>query len=121
MNQVNWIYLDDYSKRHAVGMLHGEETGHLLIHVNSNIIVIDFHVLEDKKYSFFIQGELCEVSINKEEEQFSYSFVINDQIRTPRNIELKRMDRRDLYISLFVMGGFFTAIIIAVLILLQNN
>ena len=102
-------------------MLHGEESGHLLIHVNSNIIVIDFHVLEDKKYSFFIQGELCEVSINKEEEQFSYSFVINDQVKTPRNIELKRIDRRDLYLSLFVIGSLITVIIIAVLLFLQNN
>ena len=76
MNRFNWTYVADKGVKHHVGLMHGAESGHLLVYCDAKIILIDFEILEDKKYSFFIDEQLCEISIEKIKGQFYYSFEV---------------------------------------------
>lgn len=121
MNQLNWTYLSDYGKRHQVGMMHGPVSGHLLVHCNSNIIIIDFSILEDKSYSFFIEDELCELKIEKNDNKFLYSFVTNGQVNTPLNIARKKRDKRDLVQSLAFLGSILLVVVGVTIAVLSFN
>jgi len=57
LNRFNWTYLADAGKKHHVGLMHGAKSGHLLVYCDSKILLIDFNVLEDKTYTFFIDVE----------------------------------------------------------------
>ena len=106
MAQIGWIYLDNYGGRHRVGLYHGDQTGHLMIHCNLRVVQIDFSVRDSKRYSFFIEDELCEVDIVKEPDQrFSYDFHVNKTVDTPRN-RVRRADERMIrrHLALFVGG-----------------
>lgn len=117
MAQVGWIFLDDFGKRHQVGLYHGDASGHLLLHCDRRIVQIDFSVKESRTYSFFIDDEFCEVSLHKESDHFTYSFKVNKKVDTPRN-RLRRADERRnrWYMALFlgamvvVIGGIFGAV-----------
>lgn len=105
MAQVGWVYLDDFGNRNRVGVYHGDKTGHLLIHCNLRIVQVDFSVKESRTYSFFIEDELCEVSVVKEKEGFSYDFQVNKKADTPRNRLRKDEERRNRkHIALFLAG-----------------
>jgi len=93
MAQVSWVYLDDFGGRHRIGLYHGDRTGHLLLHCDALIVQVDFSVKETRTYSFFVEDELCEVSIVKEAQGFSYGFEVNKKVDTPRN-RLRKSDER---------------------------
>jgi len=114
LNRFNWTCVADSGKKHHIGLMHGAKTGHLLIYCNSRIMVIDFHVLEDSSYSFFIDEELCEISIEKKEGQFYYGFEFNRTADTPLNRERQKIEKRHLMQSLLVLGGLALVIIIII-------
>lgn len=94
--------------------MHGAESGHLLVYCDSNIILIDFSVLDDKTYTFFIDEQLCEISIEKQSNgQFLYGFEINKQADTPRNRLRKKIERKHFKQSLMFLAGII-AVVIAV-------
>lgn len=97
-------------KKHHVGLMHGAESGHLLVYCDANIILIDFMVLEDKTYTFFIDEQLCEISIEKKNGQFFYGFEINKKADTPRNRLRKKIESRHLKQSLLFLAGIITLI-----------
>lgn len=97
MAQLNWTYVSDSGRQHLVGLFHGDRTGHLLVHCNSRIVLIDFHVLESKNYSFFIEDELCEIKLQREAEGYSYGFEINKEVDTPKNRERRATEKRHLW------------------------
>ncbi len=105
MNRFNWTYIADKGIKHHVGLMHGAESGHLLVYCDAKIILIDFEILEDKTYSFFIDEQLCEISIEKISGQFYYSFEINKTADTPRNNLRKKIERRHLMQGLMLLGG----------------
>ena len=96
MAQLGWVYLDPHGGQHRIGLYHGDKTGHLLIHCNMRVIQVDFSVKESKSYSFFIEDELCELSIHKEHGFYSYEFTTNRKVDTPLNRLRKAEDRRNL-------------------------
>lgn len=110
MNRFNWTYLDDRGSQHQVGLMHGPESGHLLVYCNSKIVLIDFRVLTDAEYSFFINEELCELSIEKRGKQFLYGFEINRKADTPLNRERKKRNKKDLVKSLVFLGGLMLVV-----------
>lgn len=85
--------------------MHGAESGHLLVYCDAKIILIDFEILEDKTYSFFIDEQLCEISIERINGQFYYSFEINKTADTPRNNMRKKIERRHFMQALMLIGG----------------
>ncbi len=118
MNRFNWTYVADKGVKHHVGLMHGVESGHLLVYCDAKIILIDFEILDDKTYSFFIDEQLCEISIELIKDQFYYSFEINKTADTPRNNLRKKIERRHLVQGLTLIGSvlllsiFFSLIII---------
>lgn len=104
MSQLSWIYLDDFGGKHQVGLYHGDRTGHVMVYVNSKVIIIDFHIRDTKKYSFYIGGELCELELEKaENERFKYGLKINEKANTPLNRIRKKYRQRDMIKSLALM------------------
>lgn len=96
MSQISWTYVDDYSRKHKVGLYHGDRSGHVLIHCNTKIVVIDFHVRETKKYTFYINDELFDVHLEQKNGKFAYSFEIDERTRTPRNLRRWKNNRSEV-------------------------
>ena len=65
MGQLRWTYLGDSGQQYKVGLYHGENSGHLLLYVNSSPVLIDFSVSDSKKYSLFIGDELCDLVLEQ--------------------------------------------------------
>ncbi|MEM8907119.1 MAG: hypothetical protein AAGD05_04670 [Bacteroidota bacterium] len=121
MNQFNWTYLADNGKRHHVGLMHGAQSGHLLVHCNSKIILIDFKVLESATYSIFIDEQLCEITIERKGDQFFYGFAINSKADTPRNRQRKKIEKKHMWQSMAFLGTLLLIILAAVLALTRWN
>lgn len=96
MSQMTWTYVDDYGTSHKVGLFHGDHSGHLLIYCNTRILVIDFNVLQNKKYSFFINDELFDIHIERTDDHFSYGIEIDRKADTPRNHRRRKRERANL-------------------------
>ena len=101
-------------RRYVVGLFHGPKTGHLMIYVNSKIVQIDFKVLEDKSYSFFIDEEFCEVSVKKKNGGFEYDFQINKEVDTPLNRERKAFKRGNRNLIIAMLTGLVIFVSLAV-------
>ena len=114
MNQLSWTYLADNGKQHHVGLAHGAESGHLVVHCNSKVVLIDFKVLGDASYSIFIDEQLCEISIEKQEDKFFYGFEINNQADTPRNRARKKLEKQHLMQSMAFLGTLIFIVSIAI-------
>ena len=96
-----------------MGLYHGDQSGHVMIHCNLRVVQIDFSVKETKKYSFFIEDELCEISLYKEPDgRFGYEFLVNKTVDTPRN-RIRRVDERRIRRQMAVFITGFMAVIIA--------
>ncbi len=105
LNRFNWTYIGDPGKKHHIGLMHGAKSGHLLVYCDAKIILIDFKVLEDKTYTFFIDEQLCEISIELKDGQFYYGFEINKKADTPRNRLRKKIENRHFKQSLIFLAG----------------
>lgn len=95
MAQIGWVYLDNRGGQHRIGLYHGDQSGHLVIHCNLRVVQIDFSVQESKTYSFFIDDEFCEISVQRGSDGFSYDFQVNKTVDTPRNRERKKEGRQN--------------------------
>ena len=114
MNQLSWTYLADNGKQHFVGLAHGAETGHLVVHCNSKVILIDFKVFDNASYSIFIDEQLCEISIEKKGNEYYYGFEIDNQADTPRNRARKKLEKQHLLQSMAFLGTLALVVTIAI-------
>lgn len=94
MSQLNWTVLDDFGRKYDVGLYHGDASGHLMVYCNTDVLIIDFNVLKDKKYSFYLGEELCELNVNKEKGRFSYGLIKNNIVNTPLNRRRKEIEKK---------------------------
>ncbi len=107
MAQHNWAYTGSSGRQYVVGLYHGAESGHLLVYCDLAIIHIDFHVLQNWKYSFFIEEDLLELKIEPHSKGFQYNFDVNRQIDTPRNRERnarEKQEKRSIALALGLLG-----------------
>jgi len=113
MAQIGWVYLDDRGGRHRVGLYHGDQSGHVLIHCNLRVVQVDFSVKDTKMYSFFIEDELCEVYLVKETDgRFGYEFKVNKTVDTPRN-RIRRVDERRIRRQMALFLSAFVVVMVA--------
>ncbi len=110
MNKFNWTYLDDTGKRHYIGLMHGAQSGNLLVYCNTNIVLIDFHVFDTANYTFFIDEELCEVAIERKGNQFYYGFKTDKEVDTPLNRARKKIEKKHLLQSLAFLGSILVMV-----------
>lgn len=103
MSQLSWTLLDDFGHQYEIGLYHGDRSNHVLIHINKKPVVVDFNIKEAKQYSFYVGHELCEMKIEKEANQFSYSFVTNREVDTPLNLARKEQSRK-YFMYIIILG-----------------
>ena len=115
MASFNWTYVSDNSEQYQVGLVHGEESGHVLIHVDGKIVTIDFGVRESKTYSFFLGHELCRIELDQRGAAGTfYDFKIDRKVETPLNRARKQRERKHLRQTFMVVGGVALAILLSV-------
>lgn len=119
MAQMAWKYVSSEGKTYYVGLFHSEADGHLVIYCGSNILQVDFNVLQANTYSFLIDDDLCEVVIEPAKKGFSYQFFANREKEAERKEKRKLLDRKYL-VQTLLFGAFFIVIIIAGAILMVN-
>lgn len=115
MPNFHWTFIEGKGKTHRVGLFHGKNTGHVLIHCNGQILKIDFNVYESKTYSFFINEELIELELDKQGNTFYYRFHINKEADTPRNKVRKKQERQHFLQTVLFFGGFAVLVSLGVL------
>lgn len=111
MAQYNWLYLGENGRQYNVGLFHGDRTGHLMVMCNARIVLIDFSVQQSKEYSFFIDDELFELSVERQPGRYAYHCAINEQADTPRNRIRKKQKRLDFRKSVALITIFALVII----------
>lgn len=119
LNQHYWTFLDDFGGRHRVGIYHGPKSGNLLIYCNAKVVLIDFLVRNPKNYSFFINEELCEIKLHRDDEgQFTYTFEVNKKVDTPLNKLRKSREERYMKYTILILVGFVLFVGIIVFLIL---
>ena len=111
MAQFNWLYLGDNGRQYNVGVFHGDRTGHLMVMCNARIVLIDFSVKQNKDYSFFIDDELFELSVEGNPGGYAYNCSINEDADTPRNRIRKKQKRLDFRKTVALIATFALVII----------
>lgn len=111
MAQFNWLYLGDNGRQYNVGLFHGDRTGHLMVLCNSRIVLIDFSVKQSKDYSFFIDDELFELSIEGKSGHYAYNCSINEDADTPRNRIRKKQKKLDFRKTVALIAIFALIVI----------
>ena len=86
MSQTNWTYCNKLGQIHKIGLYHGDESGHVVLYCNNQIVTIDFSVDNQKTYAFYINNDLLEVSLQKGLEAYEYDLKINN--KAAEDIEL---------------------------------
>ena len=117
MGQFNWTYIDEFNQKHKIGLYHGDTSGHVMLYCGSKIVAIDFDVQEDKKYSFFVNDELCHVSIVKKDGSFAYDLKIDKEADTIKNKERKKKEKSHFWKGLSIFLFVFILVVIALLLL----
>ena len=87
-----------------------------MVFCNKKIVVVDFHVLETKTYTFFIEDELCNLEVELKDNKWYYGLKIDEKTSTPRNIIRKKERKKNLITSLIIMA--FVVLLISTLSLL---
>jgi len=78
-----------------------------MLYVNTSIVLIDFSILDTKKYSLYIGDELCDVILEKKEGNFAYGLVPDLKADT----ELNRLRRQRRYSDNFKTALFGLALV----------
>jgi hypothetical protein len=118
--QLQWTIISNRGQRYRLGLYHGDHSGHLMVHCNSRVMIVDFGIRDSKTYTFFIDEQLYELRLRRENGRFSYACVLNEEAETPLNQAMKASDRRDWWRVLLLALGFI-AVISTVVILIQRE
>ena len=119
LGQLRWTYLDDFGGKYNVGIYHGENSGHVMLYVNSSIVLIDFSVLKSKKYSLFLGEELCDLFLEEKNGNFSYGLVPNTAVDTVLNRKRRELNLKNNIKTCF-LGVLMVILIICINVLLVS-
>lgn len=115
MAQLQWTVPGYGGRNYRVGMYHGEDSGHLMVHCNNKVMLIDFGVKDSKNYSFYLDQELFELQLKREQGRFSYDLKHNEDIDSPHNRRRQQEKKTGKWriIASVVVLIFFAIIMIA--------
>lgn len=65
MAQIAWNVRASNGVLFAVGLFHGDETGHVMLYCNNQVVQLDFSVQSSKSYTLLLNEELCTLYIDK--------------------------------------------------------
>jgi len=116
--QLYWTLLDAFDRKYEIGLFHAAKNGHLLVHCNNEIMLIDFNIDENKEYNFYMGPELVNLNLKKDEKgQFSYGLVIDKKTNTPLNQQRRLIERKEKR-QLFFLGLGIIALILLLYLLI---
>jgi len=121
VNSRSWFFWADSGKQYKLGLMHGPNSGHVLVYCNKKILLIDFKVLQSKKYTFFIEDDLCELKIDRIDNSFEYNFILNKQIDTPKNVANRKTQKQNFISNTIFLSLFIIMIFGAVYFLTSNH
>lgn len=107
--------MDPHRRKFEIGLYHGDDSGHVLMHVNGEPMIIDFSIKEAKEYSFYVGPQLFNLHFEKSSEQFIYNLVRDEETPTQLNIARKKSEQEDILLRL---GGSFVVGIIVLIVFL---
>lgn len=119
MAQQGWNITGARGQTFKLGLFHGQDTGHVVVHCNERVVAVDFGVKEAKTYSVFLDQELCEISIEPQPDQgFAYDCRINTEVKTELNERRRRgrAEQRQLEVVQLVCGGLVCLVLLLMLI-----
>jgi len=72
MAQLNWKYYSLSGQLYLIDVYHGDDSQHLIIFINSEIILIEFSQKSTKTFNFYIENQLIELKLKEENANFEY-------------------------------------------------
>lgn len=127
MPQSAWNITGIQGNTYKLGLFHGDDTGHVVLHCNDRVVAIDFNVGDSRTYSLFLDDELCEVSIDPAgpgarpgaPTAFDYTCRINTEVKTPLNEQRRRLRADQARVEKLRMGvATLVAVVIVLLLVL---
>lgn len=82
-------------------MYHGDDSGHLMLLVNSEIILIDFNRKDSHSYSFYIENQLLEFAIDEKDSEYDY--VLTPQLPDSSHIPEEKYFDKHFWIPLIIL------------------
>ena len=117
MPQLSWSVTGHTGHIYRLGLFHGDDTRHVVVHCNDKVVAIDFDVKESKTYSVFLDQELCEVSIDHTGgTNFDYDCRINHEVATPLNQQRNKIREAEERADRLRVYALAAVLIVAVLI-----
>lgn len=121
MAQFQWTIISNRGQRYRLGLYHGDRSGHLMVHCNSKVMMIDFGVRDSKTYTFFLDEQLYELRLERQNGHFQYACVLNEEAETPLNQAMKADDRKQWLRALLLSVGFLALTITAVWLFVREQ
>ncbi len=101
MAQLNWTYYSLTGRPYIIDMYHGDDSRHLMLFVNGEIIFINFNVKETCTKSFYIEHQLLELDI-KEKEHSEYEYILTPQ-KLPEPEDEEKLFSHHFWIPLIIL------------------
>lgn len=73
MSQYRWTFYNPVAGEQHLGLYHGDDSGHLMVYLNNDVILVDFNVMSSRSYTIIINEEIVKIQLNKNSIGFSYS------------------------------------------------
>lgn len=116
MAQFAWNVKTEGGRPWLIGLLHGEQDGHVLLYCNNTVTQIDFNVRESKTYSLLLDEVLCRVSINLlPDGSYRYDCELDDtkaKARAAARRQARELERKDERFRLQLGLGFVALILL---------
>jgi hypothetical protein len=104
MPQVSWIYKARDGKDYNVGLYHGDNSNHVVLYSQSNIIKIDFNVFDAKSYSFYLGDDLMNLDITWNVNGPLYQLSCDRDIVYPYSDEAARLPWNDIVKAVLIIA-----------------
>lgn len=95
MSQWSWTFYEPSQGTQTVGLYHGDQSGHLVVYLNQEIVLIDFMVHQSKSYSFMVNENLLELKLNESNGKFLYQLE-----KSATKVEMSAFQKVKNYIRL---------------------
>lgn len=117
MGQQIWNMDSVTGDHYTIGLYHGEESGNVVLYMNNEVFLIDFNILEDKNYHFFVGHEFMCLSILRKNEEYFYNLQVDKDTPTPLNTAIRKSEAAD---EKLLLTGMIAASILLLALFIYN-
>lgn len=102
MQSYQWIYLAQGGNQKVITLYHSPQKGNFILFIDRELLAAEGGITDTYTYTFFIDEELCHLSILNQGNHFSYSFTVNKEVNTPLNQSRRNLERRNMLQTLLL-------------------